>query len=623
MRVDHRCVSICLALFAACAMLPRAIGAAEAAAANGEVTGRVIDRQGKGVAGAKLQLKESRGDELLATATTQTDGRFAIGGVPIGCRRCLLVDADGMGRECSDEIDVFPDGTTDVGPIRVLPGYVCQGRVVGPDGQSVADVDVVVQAHRYELGHTINRLGPSWQIKSNAEGQFETPPLPPCYATFSVKAPPGLVQGKYFGHMVGPDPAQLRLPDVWLVPEALLEGVVTDKLGTPVFNAEVWYVSHGAEPANTDSQGHFALRGMTAEQVHKARLGVDAAGFAAYFEPAAKDEVPRKIALTPCGYINGHAVDAETGQPVSIKRVVVCEVRRDADGTPHSHGCGEARFDQPRKGDFRVTVSTAGEKHLQVTADGYHYAEQYVLGFDLPGAVPEVTIKIRRKGSSASAAGQRIGGIVRRDHQPAGQAWVSLWQKKKEWDPVNSSVRRGRTVDGTYRPAMVDVLTAADGSYSLDVADPGEYYVTARSLHGAPAISPALSVRANEPLPCDLDLPTGGTIRGRVKGVSPEQAERLWVVAFGHAPFRSSATIEPDGRFILRDVPPGEIGLKVGHDGHLDADVPRYPAIPKETWDTAGEPWKRAVRVMVGKDQEVRGIDLEYPTPGTPDLHED
>ena len=86
--------------------------------------------------------------------------------------------------------------------------------------------------------------------------------------------------------------------------------------------------------------------------------------------------------------------------------------------------------------------------------------------------------------------------------------------------------------------------------------------------------------------------------------------------------FSCDATIEPDGRFILRDVPPGEIGLKVGHNGYLDSDVPRYP-IAKEAWDAVGEPWKRAVRVTVGEDQEVSGIDLEYPAPGPPDRTED
>ena len=68
------------------------------------------------------------------------------------------------------------------------------------------------------------------------------------------------------------------------VPEVLLEGMVTDKLGAPIADAEVFYVSHGAEPVKTDGQGHFALHGLTAKEVHKTRVGVEAAGFAAYLE---------------------------------------------------------------------------------------------------------------------------------------------------------------------------------------------------------------------------------------------------------------------------------------------------------------------------------------------------
>jgi hypothetical protein len=631
MRVMHRCKRIWLALhglvwlalLAAFAILPRAILAAPPIAlATGEVAGRVVDRQGNGVAGATVRIQESRGNEVLATATSAADGRFVVGGVPVGCRRLVLVEAEGLGREFRDDVAIFPGRTTDLGEIRALPGYVCRGRVIDAAGQPVAGVTVLVQAFRHAAGHEISHLGLNWQIQTDADGRFTSPMLPTGYANFEVKPPLGLVQGNNVDRMTGPDTDRLDLPDARLIAETPLDGFVTDELGVPIAGVEVSCNLSGCEGVKTDSQGHFALHGLTAGDVARVRVGAESPGFGNYVERQQKVELPRKIVLRPCRYIVGSTVDAETGQPVSLKRLVVCEVRRDADGTPHSYGCGEVRFEQPRPGEFRATVSSLGDKHLTATATGYHDAELYVLGFDRLGGEPTVTIKLRRRGSAVSAAGQRIRGVVRAGDKPAGQVWVSLWKKGKEPDSPSSTLRRGRTVDGSYRPPRVDALTAADGSYLLDVADPGEYYVTARPLVGAPAASPALTVRSGAELTCDLDLPVGGRIRGRVKDVSPDQAERLWVVAFARTPFSAVVPVDRDGRFVLADLPPGEIGLKVGHEGYVDSDVPRAP-FAKDVWQQVGEPWKRAARVDARANQQISGIELEYPAPGPPDKVDD
>jgi hypothetical protein len=343
-----------------------------------------------------------------------------------------------------------------------------------------------------------------------------------------------------------------------------------------------------------------------------------ATGFASYFEANPRHERPRRIVLSRCGYISGRAIDVETGEPVAIQKVIVCDVKRDAKGTPHSYGCGEARFEQTHKGQFRVAVSTHGEKHLMVLAAGYHTSENYVLNSDPFSVAKDVTLKMRRNGSPKSAAGQRIRGTVRFGGKPAAVAWVSLWQKRQEWNSVNLFVERGRTIDGTYRSWMVDVLTNTDGTYLLDVADPGEYYVTACPHDGAPALSPPIAVRTDEEKTCDLVLPAGATLRGRVRGVAPEIAQRLWIVAFARAPFRATTPVDREGEFTLVNVPPGEIGLKVGHEGYLDADVARQPW-SKDAFDAIGKPWKRAVVVNVQAGVDIGGLELHYGPPGPPD----
>jgi Carboxypeptidase regulatory-like domain len=612
-----------LSLLVVCVVWQQAIIAAPPVALEtGAVKGRVVDGQGSGVVGANVRIQESYGDKVISSAASTDDGRFEIAGVPVGCRRLVLVDAEGLGREFRDDVAIYPNHATDLGDIRALPGYVYHGRVVDAAGTPLAGITVIVEAFRHESGHSVRHLGPTWEIETGADGRFTSPIVPTCYANFMAKPPLGMVQGNDLGRMAGPDGAQFELPDALLVKETPLEGIVIDQLGTPIANADVWCNLAGCAGVKSDRQGHFALHGLTEWAAKRVLVWAEAPGFSG--DPAERSHIrsTHTLVLHPSRHIVGRAIDAETGEPISIKRVVVCEVRRDADGTPHASGCGDVRFEQPRPGEFRAAVSPIGEKHLTVTADGYHDAEHYVLGSDLQTGEPEVTVKLRRKGTATSVAGQRIRGVVRSNREPAGQAWVSLWRKKKASESDNRFVRRGRTIDGTYRPAMVDVLTAADGSYLLDVTDPGEYYISARPIVGAPVASPALVVRSGEEITCDLDLPAGGSLSGRVNNVSPEQAERLWVVAFAHTPFCVAVPVNRDGGFTLEGLPRSEVGLKVGHEGYLDSDVPRAP-FAEDVQTQISDPWKRAFRVATGENPVVVGIELEYPEPGPPDKVEE
>ena len=67
-------------------------------------------------------------------------------------------------------------------------------------------------------------------------------------------------------------------------------------------------------------------------------------------------------------------------------------------------------------------------------------------------------------------------------------------------------------------------------------------------------------------------------------------------------------------RFFFGDLPPGEYGLKVGHDAYTDTEVPRGTDIPKEAYETLADPWKRATVVTVEAGHETSDVELELPS---------
>ena len=57
-----------------------------------------------------------------------------------------------------------------------------------------------------------------------------------------------------------------------------------------------------------------------------------------------------------------------------------------------------------------------------------------------------------------------------------------------------------------------------------------------------------------------------------MSGAPAEWAGSLWAVAFNHAGLRTETRLNPDGAFQFRQLPPGEYGLKVGHDAFMEND---------------------------------------------------
>jgi hypothetical protein len=122
----------------------------------------------------------------------------------------------------------------------------------------------------------------------------------------------------------------------------------------------------------------------------------------------------------------------------------------------------------------------------------------------------------------------------------------------------------------------------------------------------------------------DVAWAAAGSISGRIKSTPAELEGHLWVVAFTKTGFRTEAPVVKGG-FTLPALPPGEYGLKVGHDAFVDAetqvplaDVQRELTKAEQValiraWNAPAERWKRAGVVAVEEGKETTGVELELP----------
>ncbi len=614
-------------------------------AARGTVSGRVVTLDGRPVAGARVWLDVSR--EPPAETRSDADGRFRL--TAEAAHRLpgdLLIEADGFARQYVNEPAIFPKAEHNVGEIILTPGRRFSGQVLDIDGKPRADAPVRIRSYRMSTGYW---AGPARHTTTDADGRFRTPALP--VGKVSIEIRPAERQLVDVVCTVLPGDVEETLPPVRLREDFPISGEVKDDQGQPIAGAKVEI--YGEQWATSDADGRFVLRGF-APNPRIFQMFVAKEGYIPY-NGRPKDFANLLVTLRPVAWITGRAEDADTGQPVRITGAMLCGFEWQPDGSIVRRGCRIAEFEQPQAGRFRIVYARPAEYRLTLTADGYHDSETFLppiesrrmtrglsrfsrsengtVPFQDRDVIPEppldertggedIVVKLRKKtpGSKPEVPRQRITGTVNRGGKPVPLGWISLWAPhRREPNVVNAFVQRGRTVPaGGFARAYVPA--GRDGAFTLDVPYQGQWYVVAEEPGQAATVVGPLEIVLNVERQLDIACTTGGSIAGRVRNVPEGIQGHLWVVAFDRTVIKAEARVAPNGTFRLDRLPPGEYGLKVGHDAFDDAEVPRetltHP-IPKEARNTEAAPWKRAKVVTVDVGRVTGGVELELPADQT------
>jgi hypothetical protein len=217
----------------------------------------------------------------------------------------------------------------------------------------------------------------------------------------------------------------------------------------------------------------------------------------------------------PGAVVSGR-VDGPDGLPLAGATVTVAEFA----------GGAVAHTATGPDGEFRLPLPTGGAFLLICVADDHQPAAVLV-----NAGVGEV-----RRVLALAGAGRIEGRITDRQNRPLAGASVTLTDL-------------GGTVVAT-------AATDADGRYRLSGLDQADYMLTATAEHARPATRIISAGRSRQ---ADLELAVGTTLTGRVRaarsGRPVPEASVMAVDAAGEV--AGATTTDRDGRYELRDLPPG------------------------------------------------------------------
>jgi hypothetical protein len=564
-----------------------------------DLAGSVVDAAGRGVAGARVTAQALGGGEPVAPVTTDPSGRFRLRALAAGLRYRLDVLAAGYAK-ASVLAPALGAGPREGAPGRPAPpelrivlaaGHSVVGKVVDRAGQPVPKIEVLAIAAR-EAAHLPPQELLRWDLgdsrvrtSSDAAGVFELLHLNPGKIRL-VAGGPGYIAAEWPELQIPAAGSRTDAGPIVLEASAAIEGLVVDRHGAAVVDAEVWLSpsapGHGTDDlrqfgrgmgddrvtASTGPDGRFHVAGLRRDLTFEIVVRHPDHALARARGVKAPTREPLRIELQQGGKLTGLVTDS-SGQPV-----FGAEVRLE------SGQRGDLPFFQPRygvpvitdtKGAFLLSGLEAGTFDLDVTAAGYRPARRGRIEVSTARENAPIDVALD-SGSSLSgrvgdAAGRPFPGArVTADPLLTGDIWGHMLRMR---NPMTAAADAG-------------------GRYAISGLEPGRYRVRAIGMRSQPV---EIDVRPGQnelDLVVEKEEEQGQSVSGRLVDAAGEPVAGAALTLattsgdFGTAHNTSSLS---DGSFIFIPVGPGQYELRAAARGYVPAVAP----VPVDVSDLAIE----------------------------------
>lgn len=349
---------------------------------GGDITGKVLDRDGKGLANAEVSVRKYPCG-LIDKTLTDSEGYYILRGVPgdpslIDFYKRKNGTSTNEQAECEVHVRLDPEA-----PLVNMPAY----KILAKDGQIVTGPGLtggansrvsgrlVTASHTYALGGLLIRLDGDWgkMVEADADGNFQFPLVPPGKHRLTAYLPHNLRYDRGLGRTEIQVEAGQSLADVKieLVDLAEVRVQYLDADGNPlegITAGATWSQSgDGAwtEGTASDKEG-WAVLYLYPDEVQYVR-GFDHSGplvaeNAAKVQSKAGETLDSlRITMLPCARLGVRILD-DKGSPLTEKEAICTLVF--ADGMQ-----GKRRIRTDAEGRFSLDKLTPGFATLSIEMD--------------------------------------------------------------------------------------------------------------------------------------------------------------------------------------------------------------------------------------------------------------
>ncbi|MCP3978090.1 MAG: hypothetical protein GY716_01995 [bacterium] len=509
------------------------------------VIGRVVDESGHPVPDAKLTLKRAtpkRGGMMMMmggddgpsfSGESDGSGEFAIVGVPTG-----TFDLDGQrsgfarGEMAAIEVPEEADEVVDAGELVLKDGVAIQGRVTDSDGQPIEGTKVYIESKSAPMMFMGEGQGPEPDALTDPAGWFEVRDLTEGKAyTFSLRRS-GYVEAKARGiEAPNADPVEVSMD-----PASNISGLVlTAEDGTPIAGAEVvlsrrqtiemggnMMMTMMMEDTTTDSEGRFVFEDQAPGKI-------SLRGVATGYQEAKRDnvEVPKgedlegvELPLDAGAFVQGR-VYAPDGRPMPGARVQLA-----GDGGGPFRMMGQ---EADGNGFYRLEGLEPGAQSVEAHHDDY------------PRAVKDIEVEPGVNALDLHFEGgvEVSGRVVSTSGEGIPDASARLAPKGRFWGGPAT------TTDG-------------QGNFKIPGVQNGDYdlLVQAEGYAGSEGTE-EIKVEGEPVLGLEIRLDAGGSIFGRVDGLTPEELREVSVRVSPSFDFFEGIAVDAEGNYRVENLRPG------------------------------------------------------------------
>ena len=594
------------------------------------VSGRVVDVNDEGIAGATVSMSEKQSMGMVRIragtpvdapdAVTDQDGRFRIAAIDPDRNYNIKAEAEGFAPAKQAVGELHPHRTVSGVVLTLDAGRTIRGSVVDEDGSAIGGVELtaITSSGNRAFGGGAIRFGgeqpTSTKAASGADGLFAVAGLPKGKFDLTAKRSgfaPHTIAAIELDSEDGVD-----VGEITLLPGEALDGLVFDSDGAPVEGAEVRvteaspmsslltgmsFGASGDADAVADPSGWFAVTDLSKDlryTVTAGRPGFVSAQVDGITVPRTE---PLELRLEPSSRIAGMVVDA-SGEPIPGARVNMMRTRSVEAGGMAMQVAFAEDTTSDAAGRFAFEEQEPGKVSLSGVATGFQEAKLADLVIPKGEDLDDVEIKLE-EGAILQ------GRVVTPDGRPAIGASVGK---------VSGGHSFGPRMGGN---APVD----GDGYYRLEGLAPGELSIQAEHPE-YPRVAKDVDLRAGINA-VNLAFEGGQEVSGRVvdSAGKPVPAAVVQTVQTGQYWGNAETQTESDGSFTLPGVQDGDYTLRAEAEGYAAArdqkiSVAGQPVVGLEV---VLDPGARIVGTVSGLDPKdfdrvtIRSMNPDFGFHGT------